>query len=324
MPDDPLYRNVQLGIRASIPVLGVPVNFASNDAGVMATVEEDYGMWRVLEQHPDLVSDVVISIRLTVHEGNERSDGRAPISYRMPDAERVIVHTPGSLGIADVRRGEAIAYVTPSLAADREHFRYGVLDTLTLTLVTTRDRLPIHAALVRQGARALILAGPSGVGKSSLAYTAKSAGWELLTDDACYVQMDPDLRLWGIPGRTYLPPDTAARFPALRERTPERLANGKLKIPIDLEPPAPTGGPPVVRDVAICLLARDGGPMALDRATPEEVSRGLGDELDLTHDLYVDTKQSVLERLTGNGGWRLTLSEDPREALQYLDRIVAG
>jgi hypothetical protein len=321
--NDPLYRKVDLELQASIPLLGVPVEFAANDSAAMATVEQAYGMWRMLARYPDFVSDAVISVRLIVHEGTEPSDRRSRISYRMPDAERILLHTAGSMGIADVRRGEAIAYVTPSLVADRENFRNGVLDALTLTLVTTRDRLPVHASLVSRAGKAVILAGPSGVGKSSLAYTAKDSGWDLLADDACYVQLDPELRIWGIPGRTYLPSDTAARFPTLRGREPERLPNGKLKIPIDVEMPAATRGPPVVPGVAVCLLARDGGPMGLDRATQEEVARELGAELDLTHDLYADSKQPALERLTAGGGWRLRLSADPREALPYLERMVA-
>jgi hypothetical protein len=321
MPDDPLYRRVMLRERTNIPVLGVPVEFRSNDAGLLAAVEEDFGIWRVMKQHPSYVSGATISVRLILHEGNEKSDGRVAINYRMPDAERVLLHTPGSLGVADVQRGEAIAYVTSSLLADREHFCYGVLDTLTLTLVTTRDRLPIHAALVSKGNKAVILAGPTGVGKSSLAYAAKISGWELLSDDACYVQLDPEFRLWGNPGRTYLPADTAAKLGTLLGREPERIANGKLKIPVDLEWQSVTG-PPVVTDVSTCLLSRSHGPVGLEQATPEEVSRALGDELDVTHDLYENSRGLALQQLAAKGGWNLTLSENPLEALQYLDRIV--
>lgn len=323
MRPDPLYRNVVFHERTTIPVLGVPVEFATNDATVLAAVEDNFGMWRRLDRHPAFVSGNEISVRLILHEGDERGDGRVAVSYRMPDAERVLVHTPGSLGVADIRRGEAIVYVTSSLLEDCDHFRNAVLDALTLTLVTTRDRLPVHAAMVRRGDKALILAGPSGVGKSSLAYTAVDSGWELLTDDACYVQLDPEFRLWGNPGRTYLPADTAAKFPALSGREPERLANGKLKIPVDLERQPAAALPPVVTDVVICLLSRAHGPVGLGRATPEELASALSDELGVAHDLYDTTKKLALERLTANGGWRLTLSADPQEALLHLEQMAA-
>ena len=47
---------------------------------------------------------------------------------------------------------------------------------MTLLLVARQDRQPVHAAMVAGGSAALLLAGPTGVGKSTLAYAAHRAG----------------------------------------------------------------------------------------------------------------------------------------------------
>src|SRR5207247_887165 len=93
---------------------------------------------------------------------------------RMPDADRVIVHTPGSLGIADTRRQEATAYITPALLADRAQVQYSMIEGLTLVLVTACDRYPVHAAAIARGGGALLLAGPPGTGERTGGSTTAS------------------------------------------------------------------------------------------------------------------------------------------------------
>src|SRR6266516_2732268 len=91
---------------------GVPLRHVME----LAVVEEAFGIWRGLRTNPDLIAPLGVRVRLIVHEGDERDGSRvashAPVTCRMPDADRVIVHTPGSVGIADTRRQEATAYIT--------------------------------------------------------------------------------------------------------------------------------------------------------------------------------------------------------------------
>src|SRR2546426_10337610 len=162
---DVLYHGVALRHVVELPVLGVPVRFESNSAAAIEVVEDAFGMWRALRASPELIAPRRLRVRLIVHDGDEGGAPHAPVTCRMPDADRVVVHTPGSFGIADTSRGEAIAYVTPALLADRAHVRYGVIEGLTLTLVTACDRYPVHAAAIARGPVALLLAGPPGPGQ---------------------------------------------------------------------------------------------------------------------------------------------------------------
>src|SRR2546426_4798193 len=227
---DVLYHGVALRHVVELPVLGVPVRFESNSAAAIDVVEDAFGMWRALRTSPELIAPLSLRVRLIVHDGDEGGAPHAPVTCRMPDADRVVVHTPGSVGIADSGRGEAIAYVTPALLADRAHVRYGVIEGLTLTLVTSRDRYPVHAAAIARGPVALLLAGPPGTGKSTLAYQAHRHGLRGVSDDAAYVQLEPGVRLWGIPDRGHLLAAASAHFSEGAGRPPPFPADGDGEV----------------------------------------------------------------------------------------------
>jgi len=324
---DPLYRSTDLPHVVRLPVLGVPVVFATNSATIRDAVVEWFGMWEHLADHPGLIAAGEIRVRLVEHEGREGTSGRSPMRYRMPDDERVLVHTAGSLGIVDTGRGDAVAYVTSELLADRGHFQYGMLEMMTLVLVTLRDRLPLHAALVARDGVAILLAGQSGMGKSTLAYQARRAGWTLLADDGVCVQTTPTRRFWGGPRRLFLPPDAARWFPELAERDARVQANGKTKIAVPHAHDWAGFGPPVVERAAICVLGRAQGPAALERLGPDAVRTALLADLTAVHDLYRGTRDRVITPLCADGGWRLALSARPAEAaplLEELARTIAG
>src|SRR5882762_3933143 len=125
---DLLYHGVALRHAVELPVLGIPVRFQSNSAAVLAAVEDAFGIWRALRASPALIAPAGVTVRLIVHEADEGGARHAPVTCRMPDADRVIVHTPGSVGIADSLRREATVYVTPALLADRAHVRYVMIE----------------------------------------------------------------------------------------------------------------------------------------------------------------------------------------------------
>jgi hypothetical protein len=225
------------------------------------------------------------------------------------------------VGVADTRRGEATAYVTPALAQERARFRFGVLEMLTLVLVTMRDRHPVHAAAIKRNGGALLLAGPPGAGKSTLAYLASRHGADLLSDDAAYIQLAPRFRVWAVPGCVRLLPDACARFPELQGRSPVSLPNGDDKVPVEVS----VGGAfavPVEGRAAVCLLERDRGPVTLLPASPGEIEEALADGLGPARTLYKGETARAHARLASGGGWRLGLSDDPRETLPHLDAML--
>lgn len=321
---NPLYLDVPLRHVADLPVLGIPVRFESNSAAALEAIEDAFGAWRALHDTPELIAAARVRVRVIVHDGDEGGAPHAPVTCRMPSPDRVIVHTPGSVGIADCARGEATAYVTPALLADRAHARYGMLEGMTLPIVTACDRYPVHAAAVARGRVALLLAGPAGIGKSTLAYQAHRRGLRVLSDDSAYVQLEPAFRLWGTPGRVYLAPEARAHFPELAGRPPALLVNGNEKLVVEVsgEWPAPGAAAPVASRAGVCLLERTAGAVSLAAAAPTEVQSFLRGGMGLSAMRFDVSLDRALAQLTRLGGWRLSLSDNPAEALPLIDAML--
>jgi hypothetical protein len=133
-----------------------------------------------------------------------------------------------------------------SLAAFESQFGLYVVEKI-------RGYVAIHAALVRIGQHVLVIPGPSGEGKSTLARTALSRGHQVLTDEFCLVESETGLVSgWPRPIR-------------------ERLVGGGInRIPIDASDPVhPThvivtsfSGDELVKGMN--LEAMTGGQVALD------------------------------------------------------------
>jgi hypothetical protein len=318
---DPLYRDVPLRHRTTIPVLGFPVHFASNARAVIETAEDAFGGWRVLDQAPALVEETGMDVTIVVQPGDEGEGEHAEIYHRVVGRHRVFFGSRGSIAYADPERKEAIGFVTARLAADRQHFRYMILEAMTLALLTFHDRQPLHAAALVRGDTAVVLAGPSGVGKSTLVYAAARTGIHVLAEDTIHLQASPRLRVWGLPGFVHLPPDSTRRFAELRRTAASLRANGKEKIAVDLRELGALPDLPVVERAAVCILSRGEAGPGLRPLDSEAAGRALTQNPELGFDLFTDTIQGPLTMLLSGGAWGLELTDDPDEALHAVQRL---
>lgn len=316
---DSLLRHVPLPHTLDLPVLGVPVRFEANSPDLVAAVHRSFGAWAALAERPELCSAARVRVRLYLHDGEEDTTDAPTVHYRLPDPDRLILFTRGSVGVADANQREAFAFVTPTLLAARHQFEYGVVEALTLVLVSAADRYPVHAAAVARGGPAVLLAGPSGVGKSTLAYAAHRTGLRVLGEDVAYVELGPGLRLWGVPGRLHLAPESAAHFPELAGTRPTPLANGKTKVVVSFDPAA-SEHLPATGTVGVCLLERGSGSAQLEPLPPADIAASLLADLDPGFDRDMDACRRIVHRLAERGGWRLRLSADPYEGLALLTR----
>lgn len=323
----PMPWDVRFDHRVSLPVLGIPVDFESNDAAPISVADEAFGAWRVLEQAPRLISEVRVRYRIHVEPGGERTTGHAELVYRQPDPLRVIVRTLGTMGIGDAARREALLYTNPELVADRQHFRYGVLEALALAVLTRLDRMPLHAACIARGDTALLLAGPSGSGKSTLTYAAARAGYKVLSEDYVNVQLEPRLRVWGMPGFLHLPADSAALFPELAEAKPSLMANGKEKIAISIASLGALPTLPVAQRAGICVLRRTDGAPAMHTLDSKALQEELTGRLDPGFDQFPDQLDECVRLLAGHGGWKLEVGsrlEDALDCIASMFEVLAG
>jgi energy-coupling factor transporter ATP-binding protein EcfA2 len=323
----------------TLPVFGIRSLFDTNDASVISAVEDAFGGWRRLD--PKLIDATErVEIRIDVVAALA-SGARPAVRHFCPDATRVLVHSTDCVGVSDPQRRNAVACVGPRLVADRAYFRESVLEALTFALLSHFDRHPIHAAGVARDGRAILLAGPSGAGKSTLAHLAHAAGLTVLNDDHVWVQREPTFRVWGAPGMARLvsgeakasasgaptPPATAAPgapgasapLVSTGERGHVVERTGKQRVELTGARTNPSAY--VAGRATVCLLER-GSAAALVRAEPHEIALALSSRVDAGFDRFPERHQRVVERLAEPGGWRLTLSADPRDALPLLEEML--
>ncbi|MGH9885443.1 MAG: hypothetical protein ACREBE_07930, partial [bacterium] len=317
-PYDPLLLNTPMEYRVELPVLGIPVRFATNDRAVFDHIEEVFGHWRGVEVDRAL-ADAGADMTVLLHDGDEGLTSEPVLTYRAPDPMRWIVHTPGSVGVADLDRQSGVAYVTRALVNDSARFRVAVLQFLVLITITIKDRTPVHASLIGRGDAALLLVGAAGTGKSTLAYAAGKAGWDVLSDDAAYVQLSPP-RVWGSGSSVLLLGDAAERFPELLGRRMTTFPTGKRKMMVAASAASPRRW---ASRAGICVLEQSSGPVRATRIPGDEIHRILTFDPAGAGVRFGDRLDRAAAWLSSRGGWRLTLSRDPAEAIPALEQMLA-
>jgi hypothetical protein len=303
------------------PVLGIPVCYESTSAEVLAVAEEAFGAWRGAPVSPEWAGAPPVTVRIHVFPGPELSSPPAAVRFRYRGPDGLSLRAPGLRAFGSQGRRTAAVRVTTGVLAQRAHFRYAVLEAMTLFIVTARDRQPVHAAAVMRGGTALLLAGPSGVGKSTLTYAALRAGLGVLSEDCVFLQEAPVPRVWGLPGFVHLHPDAVRWFPEL-QGVSARLRNGDLKLAM------PSRGAVVgVERVGICLMARGPRP-GVERLPAAEVERAFVENLEEGFDRFRGSIGRPVRRLAEHGGWRMTLPASPLDAVplvvRMLDALDAG
>lgn len=125
--------------------------------------------------------------------------------------------------------------IDPVLPPDAPDIRVFLLGTVFGILCFRRGLLPLHASCVRVGERAIALAGPSGMGKSTLAAALLRRGHAVLADDVTVLDVTapeaprvlpsfPRLKLWR---------DAAARLDiSIQGLERSRVALDKYHLPV--------------------------------------------------------------------------------------------
>ena len=218
---------------------------------------------------------------------------------------------------AQLDRGYAIAFVTEALVASEVYFQKQVLDTLGLLLATQRDREPIHAGAVVWQGRAMLLAGQSKAGKSTLCYACTRAGFELMAEDVVYIQREPGLRVWGHSACVHLLADAPRFFAELSDVPVKQLPNGKAKL---AAPVAHTRR--FAEQAALCILERH--PQAHSEATPlatDEALAALFAGVDEGFDLYPCARGAAAHLLSNSQCYRLRVGHDLDQAVELVKTL---
>jgi len=302
-----------------LPVLGIATRFETNDDRVARCVEESFGIWRALgaeRAEVEASRGHALLVRVEVIEGEESrlgADGHAAVRHSCPDETRVVVETANSVAVSAPLRREATARVTTGLVADRTHFRTEVLEAVTLALLSHFDRHPVHAAAVALNGSAVLLAAPSGTGKSTLAYHCHLDGLDLLGDDHVRVQLEPRMRVWGWPARVRLLSGAATGASS----APSASVKEVVMVDADI-----AAARLVADEMAVCILTRDGGPATLETLDTMALTRELDQQMAPGFDRFPARWPAVRDALAARTGWRLNLSSDVRDGVALVRRML--
>lgn len=280
--------------------LGVSLAIWCDDAAALAGVQALCRRWQVREPTR---SDRCLHLHLAIVDDGAAATDEAP--SLIARARRLHVAGSRVQGWADPRLGRARCAIERGWI-ESGRFLDEVVEPLLLFLIGHEDRTPIHASACMVDGVAMILAGPTGAGKSCLAYAARRAGLPILSDDTLYVQLRPRLRVWGLPRPIHLYPEDAAE----EADAPLRWRNGKRKRAIA----NPAEHPVLAERAVLCLLER-GSAVGL------EIREGVAAPflpLEPGFDLLEAQSRQVYSALSARGHARLRLGTDPAEAIAAL------
>jgi hypothetical protein len=303
-------------------LFGESVVLETNDMAMVEAADLSLGRFAVPEHGQPL------RLRLFAVDEPWRGSETWHVTYQT-DGRIYALSTPDSMAVADIRSGEAVAFVGSHMRTEIPAIRRELVEGLSLAMASGgRGYSPIHAAGIARAGRGIALVGPAGAGKSTLTLAAARRGFDVFAEDAIYVRVTSQgAQFWGMPWIQRLLPDALGMFPELEGVMPRLQANGETKLEVDLDEWYPGRATPCVAPAALVLLDRRSGPtrllpVAADDPTEIELLWPWGDSWTPDH-------QRAADHLAGVPIYRLEVGGSPEAALEALqplleDRPVAG
>jgi hypothetical protein len=265
--EDPLLCNVDLPLREIFYPLGFAFEIVTNRQSVLNAASESWRHSRPRDAGP------VLQLRIGVTPGISGTCPPAPVARGQQHLISLIADAQNH-AICDLNAGFAFAWLTEDALANRSYARYHFLEAVALILISTIYATPIHAACVSRHGRGMLLCGPSGTGKSTLAYACARRGWIFTSDDASYLRHHAsDLRVVGNSHQVRFRPSAKDLFPELRGRSITPRAEGKpsIEVPTAELPGIVTADEALVHH--IILLTRVPSAYAELRPLPREAAQ---------------------------------------------------
>jgi len=287
-------------------LFGIRILFESNDRKVLDDAVSHYSQ-RSQREDAGITHDVSVYVVLETYNVSEFVSESAHT-----DEAGLSIVRDGIFMRADCERRRG-ACIFPDEFRGTEKVR-DAIDTVVLFLVAHAGRVPVHASAVMFGETAVVFAGRSGAGKSSLALAANRAGYPVLSDDTIFVQTAPDFCVWALPQAIHVLEKDA---PAGAQSS-ARFRSGRWKRAIPIAVPRHKA-----ERTHLCVLGR-GNEVSLREMPEAEAVDALTREPEPGYEFYGARATEAVRAIAAGGCSRLLLSGDAEAAMTVLATAFAG
>ena len=234
---------------------------------------------------------------------------------------------PGNFVTYDLLRKYARAVLSTKAARD-DFFWRALLIPITIGILgTTVGVVPLHCACLERNGKGLLIAGDSGVGKSTLTAALTQRGHALISDDWTYFSKEQStLVAHGLCSPIKLLPDAVQFFRELRELTPGISLNGELAYEVDAARLVGSTVKNSSRPCSIFFLERSRDPGCHFVSCPSESIRDffeknaerLPDELIAAKTV----RTTVIRALSTLPSWVIRTGESPQRTSEAIDQFI--
>jgi hypothetical protein len=256
---NPFGERRRTPVAVRFDVLGAKVSTRSNSRELLALAHEAFGALppqRLVQRTPAL------ELELQLAEGGPLRG--PPPRPRLKSVGGLLLGAmdAGNFALIDPPGRRALVCVDRALLAWPQRIRYELIEFALYTLVPrVLGLVPLHAACVGLAGRGVLLTGEAGAGKSTASLVCGEAGFELLSEDAVFVDT-PTMRAVGCANFLHVRTDAfdtlAGPTRALARAAPViRRHSGVNKFQLDLRcPPFTPPSRPLELVAAIALSRR--------------------------------------------------------------------
>jgi hypothetical protein len=178
----------------------------------------------------------------------------------------------------------------------------------------------LHCAYVAWELRGVLLAGPSGSGKSSLALALGKQGFEFLSDDRTYFSFRHRRLLgWGVGGFLKLRPEAISSFPELGAHALTTSYGGEPTFEMDAEQEMGLKRAKCCEPACLVLLEREeASGISFLEAPPEEAAARLEEGLAQEASEVIERQREVIREIVKRPCYLLRYSGPPQSVARTL------
>jgi hypothetical protein len=310
--------NQNLGHTGILEIAGVSCSIRTNSLELASTLCS----WRHKQRKHDTFG---FSMRVVVSQAKD--DCATPPHFRGLDHIVIAAFGGSNIFMFDLIRCEISATVSTQTARNAAFWADTLFPIAVGILGPAIGVLPLHAACLEVGGNGMLIAGASGMGKSTLAVALAQAGLNYVSDDWTYIGNDRyGLLAHGVGASAKLLPDAIHHFPELAHCPLSVALNGELAYLLSASEAFPSGSVRFCVPQWFVFLERTTGFGCEISPVPAEQTRWyLESSVEpLPSELGAAglNRQKLIAQVACLPSWRLRYGGTPQFAAQELSRFI--